>query len=264
MKFSQRTFLDNEPDVTKELINLNVKIIFVITRSERPEERSFISYRKTIINEIKTIIKNKNIEPDMVKKAFGDNFGKIIVPVYCRKEKIQGQFVKTFGIDILFNLIYDFLSPYIIDIKKIKEEKDIQKIIDSNFFLRIFESQEKILKYTDSKLTYQFTIFILKMLVLFPKIIYSKLEEVPEESIILFLELVYNNSKLYLINFNISEALTMFKNHVLPMLLEFGDEKNLANFKKEFMLDIENDDELTNLVDNNNDSGEKTKRMNFQ
>ena len=242
IKFNQRTFLSNEPDVIEELIKLNVKIIFVITRSESPNERSFTRYRKTIINEIQNIIRNKKIEPEMVKKVLGDNFEKIIIPIYCRKEKIHGQFVKTFGIDVLFNLIYDFLSPNIIDIKSIINENDTQNIFESNFFLKIYESQDKISKSVEEKITIQCSLFIFKFLIYLPKMIYSKFDEIPEILLILFLEFLYSISEIYLIEFNISEALKIFKDNILPFFNKLSDEKNQSEFKNEILLP-ENDED---------------------
>ena len=233
IKYHQRTFLDKEPDVIKELLNLNVKIIFVITRSDSPDQRNFISFRKTIINEINNIIKEKKISPQIVQKALGDNFENIIIPVYCRKERFQGYSFKTFGMDVLFNIIFNFLSPNLINIQKLKEEKDIQTIIDSNFFLQTFESEEKMIKSLNNKLSMNLLLAFYKLFLIVPKIIYmTKIKDVFEDIFInSILEPIFYISEIYLVKIDITEAILYLKDTILP---------HFKSFEK-FNLDIKND-----------------------
>ena len=243
IKFHQRTFLNNESDVIEELMSLNdVKIIFVITRSEAPDQRSFIRFRKTIENEINNIIIKKKIKAEIVKKVLGDDITKSIIPVYCRTEKVNGNFVKTFGIDVLFDLIYDFLSPYIIDIKKLKEENDIQNIIQSHFFLKIFKSKEELINSANNKIYLEVCLFWSKLVIYYPKLIYSKIEDTRELLEILFLEFYYNISLIFLNKFDITEALLFFKNKVLPTFqniekdFKFRDDEDEKSCRKMFKI----------------------------
>ena len=155
LKYGDRLFIDKEIDIISELINLNIKIIFVLTKSDKENTSQFKSFKNQYIEELANILKTKNIDFD--KRDL------IIVPIYSMKEKE----IKPFGLDNLFNVIYDILKPKKIDnsiLKKIKsreDEKSLNYMIKHSGNDSKKELLETIRNKIFNKITFIFTKFIL-------------------------------------------------------------------------------------------------------
>ena len=116
IKFGERTFLDKEEDVIRELMELKVKIIFVFTKGEKQESSSFKRFKNNFLKDLSNLLQKINID---INKNDID-----IVSIYSMKEESHENIIEPFGLDILFEKIYNYL-------KEKKIEDWVFEVIDS-------------------------------------------------------------------------------------------------------------------------------------
>ena len=102
IKFGERTFLDKEEDVIRELMELKVKIIFVFTKGEKQESSSFKRFKNNFLKDLSNLLQKINID---INKNDID-----IVSIYSMKEESHENIIEPFGLDILFEKIYNYLK----------------------------------------------------------------------------------------------------------------------------------------------------------
>ena len=167
VRFGDRTFLDKEEDVIYELMKLNIKIFFIFTKAEKEDSQEFKRYKSNFMNNLKEILLKKNIR---INEANID-----IVSIYSMRDKVNGNIVKPFGIDILFKKIYDYLKVKKIDerimeqIKSMKDEKEIEQIIKSTNLYEIYQSRKELMKIIRYKCSIQISFFYCRFYLNYPK-----------------------------------------------------------------------------------------------
>ena len=194
IKFEERIFDIGDKEMKNlfdTLFKLQIKTFFIITQSEKEDTDEFQRFKKNLLKSIKNVEKDyKN--KDLVNKLFGENIENQIIPIFCFKKKKYGHIVNPFGLDNLFNSLYEYFESKKIKcnyelFEKIiknydnnKDDKDIliQETIKNNELLRVFGSKEKFLEGMREKIKKECIKFILKSFLFFPRFIYSKLDEI--------------------------------------------------------------------------------------
>ena len=151
VKFGERTFLDKEESVVYELINLNIKIIFVFTKGEKEDSSQFSRFKYNFLIDLSNILKGKNI--NINKKDIN------IISIYSMQEEKHGYIIKPFGLDKLFKVIYEYFKEYIIEdwaleeIKNTEDEKMLAEIIDLTGLTKIYLSKNELIKAIKNKIS---------------------------------------------------------------------------------------------------------------
>ena len=151
VKFGERTFLDKEDNVVYELMNLNIKIIFVFTKGEKEDSSQFSRFKYNFLIDLSNILKGKNI--NINKKDIN------IISIYSMQEEKHGYTIKPFGLDKLFKSIYEYYKEYIIEdwaleeIKNTEDEKMLAEIIDLTGLTKIYLSKNELIKAIKNKIS---------------------------------------------------------------------------------------------------------------
>ena len=144
-----------------------------------------------------------------------------------------------------------------------KKENDIKEIIKSNLFLNVFESQDKVIKSAKNKISREFNLFSLRWILMFPKFLYSKMDELPESVMIIFIEHMYNINKIFLKELDISEAISLYKNKIVPFFNTMCNEKMIDDMKKDLFSDNNTEVEVIDDL-NKNQKNEKALPFDFK
>ena len=177
------------------IVKLPINTFFVITQSEKEDTDEFQRFKENVLNSIRYVqnnYKNKNL----INKVFGENIENQIIPIFSFKGKKYGNIVNPFGLDNLFNSLYEYFEPKKIKcdyelIQKIIErkiidwdsskddgtDKLIQETINNNELLKTLGSKQQFLEGIRSKIKTESSKFILKNFLLLPRYIYANLEE---------------------------------------------------------------------------------------
>ena len=188
-------------NIISELINLNIKIIFVLTKSDKENTSQFKSFKNQYIEELENILKTKNI-----------NFDKrdlIIVPIYSMKEKE----IKPFGLDNLFNVIYDILKPKKIDnsiLKKIKSRED-EKLLNYMIKHSGNDSKKELLETIRNKIFNKITFIFTKFILISSKYFSGNIKNYSYSN---FTDLLYELSCIYFKIFD-DEIVTKITNKII-------------------------------------------------
>lgn len=178
IKFGERTFLDNEDNVIYEIIKLKIKLIFVFTKGHKENSIQFKRYKNNFLKDLKKVLLEKDSNINFEKDIKVD-----IVSIYSMKEDIDGHTIKPFGIDTLFQIIYDDLKGKIVDdgilmkIKNTKDEEKISEIIESSELMRIYKLRKELIDTIRKKVSMTIGLFLAKMILCFPKFCLKNGEE---------------------------------------------------------------------------------------
>jgi len=151
VKFGERTFLDKEDNVVYELMNLNIKIIFVFTKGEKEDSSQFSRFKYNFLTDLTNILKRKNI-------IINENDINII-SIYSMQEEKHGYTIKPFGLDKLFKSIYEYFKEYIIEdwaleeIKNTEDDKILTEIIDLTSITKIYLPKNELIKVIKNKIS---------------------------------------------------------------------------------------------------------------
>ena len=143
IKFGERTFLDKEEDVIRELMELKVKIIFVFTKGEKQESSSFKRFKNNFLKDLSNLLQKINID---INKNDID-----IVSIYSMKEESHENIIEPFGLDILFEKIYNYLKEKKIEdwvfevIDSTDDEKKLDELINMTELMKINKSRKEII-----------------------------------------------------------------------------------------------------------------------
>ena len=132
-----RTLDDNEIKFIKFLLNYDIPIFFILNFSNPQKKKSKI-FLKRFLEEINTVINNNNL----------NNF---IFQVNLKKDFEENE---IFGIDNLMKGIYDYFSPYKINLdslNNIQSEEEIINIINSSIFFDNIKKKSDILQNAKNK-----------------------------------------------------------------------------------------------------------------
>ena len=132
-----RTLDDNEIKFIKFLLNYDIPIFFILNFSNPQKKKSKI-FLKRFLEEINIVINNNNL----------NNF---IFQVNLKKDFEENE---IFGIDNLMKGIYDYFSPYKINLdslNNIQSEEEIINIINSSIFFDNIKKKSDILQNAKNK-----------------------------------------------------------------------------------------------------------------
>lgn len=223
LRFGDRSFLIKEDDVIYELMKLNILVIFVFTRGDYENTPEFGRFKHNFLNGLSEILKKKKINIDIAKEIK-------IVSIYSMKEKKNGYIFKPFGIDTLFEIIYDNLKnkkieDYLLEqIKSTNDEEKFNEIFKNNRLMTLFISRKELIhsirKKAESKLNY----FLARIILTSPKYLFKK-----KEAMFLSLQgevynLLYEISFIYCIDLKNDESQKIINDMVYKVkdLVEFA------------------------------------------
>ena len=177
LHFGDRTFLEKEDDVIYELMKLNVLVIFVFTRGDYENTPQFDRFKNNFLNDLSDILKKKKINIDIEKEIK-------IVSIYTMKEEKNGHLFKPFGIDTLFEIIYDNLKNKKIDdylleqIKNTNDEEQLKEIFNNNRLMTLFISRKELIYSIRKKVETKISFFLARFILTFPKYLFKKNESI--------------------------------------------------------------------------------------
>ena len=182
IKFEDRIFDENDEDtvkVFKAIKELKIRTYFLITNSEKEDSKKFKSFKKIIKNNLNKIFEDKEEEKVLKKKIFGDDLDKNIIPILTKDTEYHGVKVKGFGLDNLFKILYEYFKEKKInyDKKLFLDEQKLNKFIENNELLKVFESKNKLCRDFKGKLQKEIGEFLLKLFLKAPKYIYTFSED---------------------------------------------------------------------------------------
>jgi GTP-binding protein EngB required for normal cell division len=156
--------------IFESLFEINTRIFFIITQSEKPDSEGFKQIKGKILN-ILGKAKN-NYSKEVIDIILGQHIENAIIPIISTNKKLGEKTLKPFGIDILFIHLFDYFSLKIIKNNNIYEDeyndKDIQKLINEHFLLKIFNSKNDLLESLKLKMEKYASNFFYKVLILNP------------------------------------------------------------------------------------------------
>lgn len=109
---------------------------------------------------------------------------------------MQGNFVKPFGLDNLFNSLFLYFESKKIPINFKNKSEDIKKLIDEYDLLKIFGSKEKYLSGLEEKIKRELTKILFKLFLIAPKYLYSNAGEIFYECLEKTYEMIFNIYKV--------------------------------------------------------------------
>lgn len=157
--------------IFEALFQINTKIFFVITQSEKSDSEGFKQLKGNIIEILENI--KKKYSKNVIDTVLGEDIENQIIPILSVKKKIKEKNINQFGLDELFTQLYNYFSLKMIKNIHIDEEEDndrqIQKKINEDFLLKIFKSKNDLIEALEKKMKYESNKFFLKALILNPK-----------------------------------------------------------------------------------------------
>ena len=156
--------------IFETLFEINTRIFFIVTQSEKSDSEGFKQFKGKILNVIE-IVKNKYSQK-VIDIILGGHIENEIIPICTVKKILKEKTIKPFGLDELFIHLFDFFSIKIIKNYNIVEDefndKEIQKLINEHFLLKIFKSKNDLLNALKTKMEYDASNFFYKVLILNP------------------------------------------------------------------------------------------------
>ena len=153
--------------IFETLFQINTKIFFIITQSEKSDTEGFKQIKGNIIKILENI--KKNYSKNIVESILGENIENQIIPILSVQKKIKEKNIMPFGIDELFSQLYYYLSPKLIKNDYIYEDelsdKQIQKLFNERYLLKIFESKKVLLDTLEKKMKFEAKNFFKKILI---------------------------------------------------------------------------------------------------
>ena len=206
----EQSFFDDDVDIKNifdTLFKFEIRTFFVITQSDKPESREYKNFINKVIEIINSII--KNYPQDKAKKVFGDNLEIKFIPVFSKKKRYHGHIIHPFGLDILFDRLYNYFNQ-----KKIIFDKDeINRNYENNNELlkSIFDSKSDFLMRINKKMELQAFNYIFKFIILNP----NYLKNITIESLYKIYDYAYynflNNYKYIIDLLKEEEKLSIYK-----------------------------------------------------
>ena len=139
----ERTFDDNEKELIEMLLELEIPFYFVFNKSKKPKE----SKRKK-----KTRDDKKELLETEIKMRFEKRMDLIkVINVNLKNNRNE----KCFGLDVLFNDLYNYYLKYKTDIVKLRSfggnEEQTSSLLKNSPFFESLTSRKEILESIDSK-----------------------------------------------------------------------------------------------------------------
>lgn len=238
IKFEERIF-DANDDEMKNIFNIlikyKIKTFFVVTQSEEPESENYKKFKEILIVEINKVKRNYSEDlRDSANEVLGKKVEDQIIPIRSVKKNYSGIEFKPFGLDILFQKLYDYFSPKKIvyeESKLTEEDKNIQELIDNNKLLKPYQSKKQFLKGLREKVESEISKFILKYFLVGPKYLYTGLtEEIFYKIVSELLEHFLSIYKYTLEKNSIKEKIKMLDSNPFKYFTNFNQIKN--NFEE--------------------------------
>ena len=229
IKFGERTFLDKEEDVIYELMKLNVKIIFVFTKGDKEESNAFKRFKNTFLKDLSNLL--RKIETDKIKKTDKkkeiniEEYGIDIVSIYSMKEESHGNIIEPFGLDTLFEKIYNYLKEkkiqdWVFDtIDSATNEKELDELINTTELMKINKSRKEIISSIRNRVTVIVSFFLSKFILSFPKYYFKNLDDLELTLKSEGSELIYEVSCAYCQSLDKDEAVRL-SNKVISSIKE--------------------------------------------
>ena len=231
IKFGERTFLDREEDVIDELLKFKVKIIFVFTKGDKEDTPAFKRFKNNFLKDLSNILLKKNIN---IEEKDID-----VVSVYSMKEETHGFIIESFGLDILFELIYKYLKEKKVpkeileEIELTEDEKKLDEIIKSTELMKINESRKQLLSSIRKRVFIMTSFFMSRFLLTFPRHYFKKTDNFAIGLIKELNDLMIEASSIYCKILDKDES-NKLKNTIMQNISSF------FNFGEEFTEEITN------------------------
>ena len=151
VEYCNRTFLDYEKPLLSQLVDLNVKMLFLVTKSPfKKDDEQFEEFHDILTEDIEEMF--NGVKKEITNKLFGENFcdlGKIVFPVNSKKERKNDE---EFGLDILFDKCYEIFKSEIIPYDIVSElekgeEKHIAEILKKYMLFKVYKSRKDIISH---------------------------------------------------------------------------------------------------------------------
>ena len=229
IKLNDRTFLDKEEDVIYELYKLNIKIIFVYTRGERENSSQFKRFKNSFLIDLEEILKKKNLlKTDENPKGLDLNEDIKIVSIYSMKEEKNGYTIEPFGMDSLFEKIYDSIKDKKIQkdiLEKVKDasEDKINELIKSTNLMKICESRSKLIEAIREKVSMKISLFLGKVILCCPKYYFMRTDDIVLSLMSDINNLIYELSCVYCRTLDKDESIKLIK-EIEILIKNFFDE----------------------------------------
>lgn len=213
IKYEDRLFEEKDKEMKNifdTIFKLKIKTFFIVTQSEEEDSEDFIRYRDNIINQFLEI--KKNYSEDLVRLVFGEDLEKQIIPIFALKKKFHKQIINPFGLDKLFEALYDYFQKkrITIEVNQLLNDNNIQELIKDNELLNIFESKKQLMNGLELRMEKEVTSFIFKYFLIAPKILYTFDEKEMENFMIDVLERVFHLYKYFIQQQNNMDKLRVF------------------------------------------------------
>ena len=210
-------------------MKLNVKIIFVFTKGDKEESNAFKRFKNTFLKDLSNLL--RKIETDKIKKTDKkkeiniEEYGIDIVSIYSMKEESHGNIIEPFGLDTLFEKIYNYLKEkkiqdWVFDtIDSATNEKELDELINTTELMKINKSRKEIISSIRNRVTVIVSFFLSKFILSFPKYYFKNLDDLELTLKSEGSELIYEVSCAYCQSLDKDEAVRL-SNKVISSIKE--------------------------------------------